>query len=78
MIRPEDVYGIDNQGNFVDSRIRMPRLKRSIYKHAHECGSKNELYTYRPATVGNVMIVNRVLCVETGTELMLVRIEDDV
>lgn len=73
----DNIVGVDLSGNFVASTIKQPRLKRYIYKHAHECNQKNELYTYRPATQGNVMFPITPVCVETGTELMRVRVEDD-
>jgi hypothetical protein len=58
-------------------KLKLPRLKRYIYKHAHECSHKNELFVHRPYTVGNVMFPVHPVCVETGIELMRVRVEDD-
>jgi hypothetical protein len=55
----------------------MARLKRYIYKHAHECSQKNELFIYRPATQGNVMFPIAPVCIESEMELMRVRVEDD-
>jgi len=55
----------------------MARLKQYVYKHAHNCVHKNELFIYRPTTIGDVMFPIHPVCVETGTQLMLVRVEDD-
>jgi hypothetical protein len=71
------VVGVNSQGNFVASKITVPRLKRYIYKHAHECSHKNELYVHRPMTIGSVMFPVPPVCIETEIELMRVRIEDD-
>jgi hypothetical protein len=53
------------------------RLKKYVYKHAHECSQKNELFVYRPATIGSVMFPIIPVCIEAEVELMRVRIEDD-
>lgn len=56
--------------------IKPPRLKKYVYKHAHDCTWKNQLYDYYPATVGAVMFPIAPVCIETGIELMRVRVED--
>ncbi len=78
-IRAENIYPGTVTGELLQGTIATPpTFKRYIYKHAHVCSQMNELFVYRPATQGNVMYPIHPVCVETATELMQVRIEDDV